>query len=299
MCVDRTQGNVRCYFGTSVIGKPGCDTCFFVVLWPVLGVGFVLLDWSVDRSFKSAMPFIGHASIVFASVCVGAYALPASRSAGHWVVSPEVKQRPSGVLVVADSKFDPHIASVVLRTGCAVVSLGLAAALTLWSDGSDRRSVTLVFSIILFAVGIFFLVRVVQFWTLRRASQQYPGDVELFPEGVRQRYGNFVACASWKDIESWRGAKRNDLGLFRDLWNTASAHEASFPASRNPVAFQDRRLQCLTLVLNPVSDVRTMHTLIDVAQSNPGWVHELFSSHDRAERVANILSAPIDEKPNH
>ena len=290
MCGDRTQGNVCCYSGTSVIGKPEWHTWFFVVLWPVLGVGFVLLDWSVDRSFKSAMPFIGHASIVFASVCVGAYAL---------LVSPEVKQRPSGVLVVADPKFDPHIASVVLRTGCAVVSLGLAAALALWSDGSDRRSVTLVFSMILLVVGIFFLVRVVHFWTLRRACQQYPGDIELSPEGVRQRYGNFVACASWKDIESWRGAKRNDLGAFRDLWNTASAHEASFPASRNPVAFQDRRLQCLTLVLNPVSDVRTMHALIDAAQGNPGWARELFSSHDRTERVANILSAPVYEKPNH
>lgn len=291
--------DIRCYSGTSVTEKPEWYTWFFVVLWPVLGVGFVFLDWSVDRSFKSAMPFIGHASIVFASVCVGAYALLASRSARHWVVSPEVKQRSSGVLVVADSKFDPHIASVVLRAGCAVVSLGLAVALGVWSDGSDRRSVTLIFSMILLVVGIFFLVRVVQFWTLRRACQQYPGDIELSPEGVRQRCGNFIACASWKDIESWRGAKRNDLGAFCDLWNTASAHEASFPASRNPVVFQYRRLQCLTLVLNPVSDVRTMHALIDAARSNPGWARELFSSHDRAERVANILSTPVYEKPNH
>lgn len=292
------MGNMRRYSGTSVIGKPEWHTWFFAVLWPVLGVGFVLLDWSVDRSFKSAMPFIGHASIVFASVCVGAYALLASRSVGHWVVFPEVKQRPSGVLVVADSKFDPHIASIVLRAGCAVASLGLAMALVLWSDGSNRRSVTLVFSIILLVVGIFFLVRVVQFWILRRACQQYPGDLELFPEGVRQRYGNYIACASWQDIEGWRGMKRSDLGTFRDLWTTASNHEVSFPASRDPVAFQSRRLQCLTLVLSPASDVRAMHALIDAAQSNPGWARELFSSHDRAERVMNILSAPSYEKPN-
>ena len=45
------------------------------------------------------------------------------------------------------------------------------------------------------------------------------------------------------------------------------------------------------LILNPVSDVYAIHALLDAAQENPDWARELFRSHDRAERVLNILTA--------
>ena len=291
MCDDRAQDNVHNYSGTSVSGKPEWYVWFLAILWPFLGVGFVWLDWSVDRSFSSTIPFIGHASLVFASACVGAYTLLAARSAGHQVIFPEVKQKPYGVLVVADSRFDPFIASIILRMGCAVASLGLATALTLGSSGSDRRSVTLAFSVAFFAVGIIFLVQAVRLWVLRHACQQYPGDIELSPEGIRQRYGNCIVCVSWRNIEGWRGASETSLGEFRDLWDALSGREVYYSASHEPQVFSSIHRQRFKLILNPVSDVYAIHALLDAAQENPDWARELFRSHDRAERVLNILTA--------
>lgn len=288
------EKNIRSYSGVSVSEKHEWYIWFFVVLWPLLGVGFVVLDWSMERSFGSALVPIGYALLVLGSFCASGYMLLFSKSAGYKVLQPEVLQTPYGVIVVADQRFDPDVASLLLRVGCASVTFGMLFALMLGGGDPGPESVSAGFESIFAGVGLLFLIRAGQFWYRRRSRRRYPGDIELSHLGVRQRYGNHVSCVSWQDIMGWSEARRNDLGQFQDVWNVRSTWEASYPAWRDPKRFPDMRAQRFKLVLNPVSDVYAMHALIEVSQRNPGWAHDLFTDPDRVEKVYNILAVSDD-----
>jgi hypothetical protein len=288
------EKNMRSYSGLSVSGRHEWYIWFFVVLWPLLGVGFVVLDCSMERSFGSVLVPIGYALLVLGSFCVSGYTLLFSRSAGYKVLKPEVVQTPSGVLVTADYKFDPDAASVLLRLGCASVIFGVLFALMLGGGDPGPESVSITFRTIFAGVGIIFLIRATQFWCRRKFCRRHPGDIELSYEGIRQWRGNHIACASWRYIEGWSGVKKNDLGEFQDFWEAISRSEVYYPASRDPVMFSSTRRQRFKLILNPVSDVYTMHALIHAAQENLDWAHELFTAPDRVKRVHDMLAVSDD-----
>ncbi|WP_309340655.1 hypothetical protein, partial [Actinomyces viscosus] len=84
-----TQGapekNMRSYSGLSTSGRHEWYIWFFVVLWPLLGVGFVVLAWSMERSFGSVLVPVGYALLMLGSFCASGYTLLSSRSAGYKV----------------------------------------------------------------------------------------------------------------------------------------------------------------------------------------------------------------------
>ena len=76
----------------------------------------------------------------------------------------------------------------------------------------DGIPVTYVALALLTAVALISFVRSAHYAWMRHRRRRYPGDIELTPQGIRQRVADRVVEVSWQDINLWEGGRRSNIG---------------------------------------------------------------------------------------
>ena len=132
---------------------------------------------------------------------------------------------------------------------------------------------------------------------MRHRRRRHPGDIELTPQGIRQRVADRVVEVSWQDISVWEGGRRTNMGEYTDLWNAVSRNQVRHYGNREPKRYSGERPQKFGILLTPVVDNDAMHTFIWTAWTDPVWASTILSSQDRVGSLTEILSAPRAEEP--
>jgi len=164
-------------------------------------------------------------------------------------------------------------------------------------DGTDGIPITYVALALLTAVALVSLARCAHYSWMRHRRRRYPGDIELTPQGIRQRVADRVVEVSWQDINLWEGGRRSNMGEFTDLWNAISKKQIRRFGNREPKRYSGERPQNFGILLTPVVATDAMHAFIWTAWTDPAWASTLLSSQDRVGSLTEILSAPRAEEP--
>jgi hypothetical protein len=263
-----------------------------------MGVGSLLVLWRLDDiAHGSVEEKFGYVSLVLASFGMCAYYLFSSRVFGYSVLVPEIVWEQTGVRLVADKNFDPLLSFIIFWMSCLFATIGIILKIADPEDGMDGIPVTYVALALLTAVALISFVRCAHYAWMRHRRRRYPGDIELTPQGIRQRVADRVVEVSWQDINLWEGGRRSNMGEYMDLWNAISKKQICRFGNREPKRYSGERPQNFEILLTPVVDNDAMHTFIWTAWTDPAWASTILSSQDRVGSLTEILSAPRAEEP--
>ena len=233
------------------------------LVWPVMGVGSLFTLWRVnDIAHGSFGQILGHAAIVLASFGMCAYYLFSSRVFDYAVLVPEIMWEQNGVRLVADKNFDPLLSFIIFWMSCLFATIGVILIIFDPEDGMDGIPITYVALALLTAVALVSLARCVHYSWMRHRRRRYPGDIELTPQGIRQRVADRVVEVSWQDINLWEGGRKSNMGEFTDLWNAISEKQVRRFGNREPKRYSGERPQNFEILLTPVVDTDAMHAFI-------------------------------------
>ena len=210
---------------------------------------------------------------------------------------PEIVWEQTGVRLVADKDFDPLLSFIVFWMSCLLAVIGIILIIADPEDGMDGIPVTYVALTLLTAVALISFVRCAHYAWMRHRRRRHPGDIELTPQGIRQRVADRVVEVSWQDISVWEGRRRTNMGEYTDLWNAVSRNQVRHYGNREPKRYSGERPQNFEILLTPVVDNDAMHTFIWTAWTDPAWASTILSSQDRVGSLTEILSAPRAEEP--
>ena len=269
------------------------------LVWPVMGIGSLFALWRVnDIPHGSFEQILGHGSIVLASFGMCAYYLFSSRVFDYAVLVPEIVWEQTGVRLVADKNFDPLLSFIIFWMSCLFATIGIILIIVAPEDGTDGIPITYVALALLTAVALVSLERCVHYSWMRHRRRRYPGDIDLTPQGIRQRVADRVVEVSRQDINLWEGGRRSNMGEFTDLWNAISKKQIRRFGNREPKRYSGERPQNFEILLTPVVDTDAMHAFIWTAWTDPAWASTVLSSQDRVGSLTEILSAPRAEEPS-
>jgi hypothetical protein len=263
-----------------------------------MGAGSLLVLWRLDDiAHGSAEEKFGYVALVLASFGMCAYYLFSSRVFDYAVLVPEIVWEQTGVRLVADKNFDPLLSFIVFWMSCLLAVIGIILIIADPEDGMDGIPVTYVALTLLTAVALISFVRCAHYAWMRHRRRRHPGDIELTPQGIRQRVADRVVEVSWQDISVWEGGRRTNMGEYTDLWNAVSRNQVRHYGNREPKRYSGERPQKFGILLTPVVDNDAMHTFIWTAWTDPVWASTILSSQDRVGSLTEILSAPRAEEP--
>mgnify|MGYP000851513741 FL=1 len=267
------------------------------LIWPLMGVGFLLVLWRLDDiAHGSVEEKFGYVSLVLASFGMCAYYLFSSRVFGYAVLVPEIVWEQTGVRLVADKNFDPLLSFIIFWISFLLAVIGIILIIVDPEDGMDGIPVTYVALALLTAVALISFARCVHYAWVRYRRRRYPGDIALTPQGIRQRVADRVVEVSWQDINVWEGGRRSNMGEYTDLWNAVSRKQVRRFGNRKPKRYLGERPQNFGILLTPVVDNDAMHTFIWTAWTDPAWASTLLSSQDRVGSLTEILSLSRPEE---
>ena len=242
------------------------------LIWPLMGVGSLLVLWRLDDiAHGSAEEKFGYVALVLASFGMCAYYLFSSRVFDYAVLVPEIVWEQTGVRLVADKDFDPLLSFIVFWMSCLLAVIGIILIIADPEDGMDGIPVTYVALTLLTAVALISFVRCAHYAWMRHRRRRHPGDIELTPQGIRQRVADRVVEVSWQDISVWEGRRRTNMGEYTDLWNAVSRNQVRHYGNREPKRYSGERPQNFEILLTPVVDNDAMHTFIWTAWTDPAW----------------------------
>ena len=268
------------------------------LVWPVMGIGSLLVLWRLDDiAHGSAEEKFGYVALVLASFGMCAYYLFSSRVFDYAVLVPEIVWEQNGVRLVADKNFDPLLSFIIFWMSCLFATIGIILIIVDPEDGTDGIPVTYVALALLTAVALVSLTRCVHYSWMRHRRRRYPGDIELTPQGIRQRVADRIVEVSWQDINVWEGGRRSNMGEYTDLWNAVSRNQVRRVGNREPKRYSGERPQNFGILLTPVVDNDAMHAFIWTAWTDPAWASTLLSSQDRVGSLTDILSSSRAEEP--
>jgi hypothetical protein len=263
-----------------------------------MGVGSLLVLWRLDDiAHGSVEEKFGYVSLVLASFGMCAYYLFSSRVFGFTVLVPEIVWEQTGVRLVADKNFDPLLSFIIFWMSCLFAVIGIILIIADPEDGMDGIPVTYVALALLTAVALISFARCAHYAWVRHRRRRYSGDIELTPQGIRQRVADRIVEVSWQDINVWEGGRRSNMGEYTDLWNAVSRNQVRRVGNREPQRYSGERPQNFGILLTPVVDNDAMHTFIWTAWTDPAWASTILSSQDRVGSLTEILSAPCAEEP--
>lgn len=282
----------------STCNSRGIVDWLLALVWPLMGVGSLFVLWRVnDIPHGSFEQIMGHGSIVLASFGMCAYYLFSSRVFDYAVLVPEIVWEQTGVRLVADKNFDPLLSFIIFWMSCLFAVIGIILIIVDPEDGTDGIPITYVALALLTAVALISFARCVHYSWMRHGRRRYPGDIELTPQGIRQRVADRVVEVSWQDINLWEAGRRSDMGEYTDLWNAVSRNQVRCVGNREPQRCSGERPQNFEILLTPVVDTDAMHAFIWTAWTDPAWASTLLSSQDRVGSLTEIPSAPRAEEP--
>ena len=268
------------------------------LIWPLIGVGSLLVLWRLDDiAHGSVEEKFGYVSLVLASFGMCAYYLFSSRVFGFTVLVPEIAWEQTGVRPVADKNFDPLLSFIIFWMSRLFAVIGIILIIADPEDGMDGIPVTYVALALLTAVALISFARCAHYAWVRHRRRRYSGDIELTPQGIRQRVADRIVEVSWQDINVWEGGRRSNMGEYTDLWNAVSRNQVRRVGNREPKRYSGERPQNFGILLTPVVDNDAMHTFIWTAWTDPAWASTILSSQDRGGSLTEILSAPRAEEP--
>lgn len=282
----------------SMCKSRGIVDWLLALVWPVMGIGSLFALWRVnDIAHGSFGQNLGHGAIVLASFGMCSYYLFSSRVFDYVVLVPEIVWEQTGVRLVADKNFDPLLSFIVFWMSCLLAVIGIILIIADPEDGMDGIPVTYVALALLTAVALVSLARCAHYAWMRHRRRRYPGDIELTPQGIRQRVADRVVEVSWQDISVWEGGRRTNMGEYTDLWNAVSRNQVRRFGNRGPKRYSGERPQNFEILLTPVVATDAMHAFIWTAWTDPAWASTLLSSQDRVGSLTEILSAQRAEEP--
>ena len=282
----------------SMCKSRGIVDWLLALVWPVMGIGSLFALWRVnDIAHGSFGQNLGHGAIVLASFGMCSYYLFSSRVFDYVVLVPEIVWEQTGVRLVADKNFDPLLSFIVFWMSCLLAVIGIILIIADPEDGMDGIPVTYVALALLTAVALVSLARCAHYAWMRHRRRRYPGDIELTPQGIRQRVADRVVEVSWQDISVWEGGRRTNMGEYTDLWNAVSRNQVRRFGNREPKRYAGERPQNFEILLTPVVATDAMHAFIWTAWTDPAWASTLLSSQDRVGSLTEILSAQRAEEP--
>lgn len=268
------------------------------LIWPLIGVGSLLVLWRLDDiAHGSVEEKFGYVSLVLAPFGMCAYYLFSSRVFGFTVLVPEIAWEQTGVRPVADKNFDPLLSFIIFWMSRLFAVIGIILIIADPEDGMDGIPVTYVALALLTAVALISFARCAHYAWVRHRRRRYSGDIELTPQGIRQRVADRIVEVSWQDINVWEGGRRSNMGEYTDLWNAVSRNQVRRVGNREPKRYSGERPQNFGILLTPVVDNDAMHTFIWTAWTDPAWASTILSSQDRVGSLTEILSAPRAEEP--
>lgn len=282
----------------SMCKSRGIVDWLLALVWPVMGIGSLFALWRVnDIAHGSFGQNLGHGAIVLASFGMCSYYLFSSRVFDYVVLVPEIVWEQTVVRLVADKNFDPLLSFIVFWMSCLLAVIGIILIIADPEDGMDGIPVTYVALALLTAVALVSLARCAHYAWMRHRRRRYPGDIELTPQGIRQRVADRVVEVSWQDISVWEGGRRTNMGEYTDLWNAVSRNQVRRFGNREPKRYSGERPQNFEILLTPVVATDAMHAFIWTAWTDPAWASTLLSSQDRVGSLTEILSAQRAEEP--
>ena len=282
----------------SMCKSRGIVDWLLALVWPVMGIGSLFALWRVnDIAHGSFGQNLGYGAIVLASFGMCSYYLFSSRVFDYVVLVPEIVWEQTGVRLVADKNFDPLLSFIVFWMSCLLAVIGIILIIADPEDGMDGIPVTYVALALLTAVALVSLARCAHYAWMRHRRRRYPGDIELTPQGIRQRVADRVVEVSWQDISVWEGGRRTNMGEYTDLWNAVSRNQVRRFGNREPKRYSGERPQNFEILLTPVVATDAMHAFIWTAWTDPAWASTLLSSQDRVGSLTEILSAQRAEEP--
>ena len=282
----------------SMCKSRGIVDWLLALVWPVMGIGSLFALWRVnDIAHGSFGQNLGHGAIVLAYFGMCSYYLFSSRVFDYVVLVPEIVWEQTGVRLVADKNFDPLLSFIVFWMSCLLAVIGIILIIADPEDGMDGIPVTYVALALLTAVALVSLARCAHYAWMRHRRRRYPGDIELTPQGIRQRVADRVVEVSWQDISVWEGGRRTNMGEYTDLWNAVSRNQVRRFGNREPKRYSGERPQNFEILLTPVVATDAMHAFIWTAWTDPAWASTLLSSQDRVGSLTEILSAQRAEEP--
>lgn len=283
------QRNIR----VSTYSPRGVVGWLLALMWPAIGVGFLLAMWSVDDiAHGSAGLISGYGALVLASLGMCLYVLHSFRVLGYSVLVPEIVEEHQGVRLVADKSFDPLLSFIIFWMSCAVAALGPLLIMISTEDEAEDLPVTHVALALPCVAALVCLFRSIHYAWLRHRRKQYPGDIELTPQGIQQRVADRVVEVSWEEITAWVGGRKSNVGEFTDLWDAISTKQIRRFRDREPKLYSAERPQKFGLLMTPVVDIDAMHAFVWTAWTDPAWARDLLSSPDRVGLLANMFSTP-------
>lgn len=277
----------------------GAAGWLLVLMWPVIGVGFLLAMWSVDDIAHGSVGLIfGYGALVLASFGMCLYTLHSFRLMGYSVLVPEIVEEHQGVRLVADRSFDPLLSFIMFWLLCASAAFGPLLIMIGAEGEAGDLPITHVALALLLAVALVCIIRGTHYAWMRHRRRRFPGDIELTPHGIRQRVADRVVEVSWEEINTWVGGRRSNMGEFTDLWGAISTKQIRRFRNREPKLYSRERPQNFGILMTPVADIDAMHAFIRTAWIDPAWARALLSSPGRVGLLANILSAPHLQDPS-
>lgn len=262
---------------------------FFAFSLPIVGIAGAVLIRLIDPPINSIALAASNVSFILVGLFSGLQCWCFGRTASYEVISPALMKDEASVTIVADTETDPLLTSIAARLFWGSSAFSFLSCTAYQSPGEEVPSLIILTTFAL--LGMFLFGWAGYYGAVRSKRKRHPGSIEMNAWGLRQRVGDRVVEATWKDIGAFKGIDRNNRGEIIGSWIVDSEQEVSYCASRQPKLYRQRRAQPLFLLLTPVGNVMNFANFLRDAQNNPAWVAEIFRSPHRLEWIHGILTA--------